>query len=98
MSIDPHLTEKLVLSICGHVEKMLSQSKKAVLLCSASIRRHVRKISERVVPQLSVLSMAEVPSSVEVKSFAVVSVDARSTAAAKEQIKRPRSGRVVEEI
>ena len=43
-----------------------------VLLCAPELRRHVRALSERVMPHLRVLSMAEVPQNVELKSFGVV--------------------------
>ena len=45
-----------------------------VLLCSPDLRRHLRTLSERVLPHLRVLAMTEVPRSVELKSYAVVSL------------------------
>ena len=36
------------------------------------LRRHLRALSERVVPHLRVLAMTEVPQSIELKSYAVV--------------------------
>jgi flagellar biosynthesis protein FlhA len=45
---------------------------KAVLLCPPNLRRHVRRFTERLVPQLSVLSLNEVPTQVSLRSAAVV--------------------------
>jgi flagellar biosynthesis protein FlhA len=38
------------------------------------VRRHVRKFTERLLPQLSVLSLAEVPNHVHLKAFGMVTV------------------------
>jgi flagellar biosynthesis protein FlhA len=43
-----------------------------VLLCSPDLRRHVRLLAERVLPHMRVLSMAEVPNSVSLKSYSTV--------------------------
>ncbi|MCY1248761.1 hypothetical protein D9M72_622280 [compost metagenome] len=43
-----------------------------VLLCSPELRRHVRSLSERVMPHLRVLAMTEVPPTIELKSFGIV--------------------------
>ena len=45
-----------------------------VLLCAPELRRHVRALSERVMPHLRVLSMSEIPHTIELKSYAVVSL------------------------
>ncbi len=53
-------------------ERMMKGNLLPVLLCSPELRRHLRSLSERVLPHLRVLSMNEVPQAVELKSFAVV--------------------------
>jgi flagellar biosynthesis protein FlhA len=45
-----------------------------VLLCAPELRRHIRSLSERVMPHLRVLSMAEIPQSIELKSWGVVAL------------------------
>jgi flagellar biosynthesis protein FlhA len=45
-----------------------------VLLCSPELRRHVRALSERVLPQLSILSMAEISDTVRLKSYGTVTL------------------------
>lgn len=46
-----------------------------VLLCSPDLRRHLRSLSERVIPHLRILSMAEIPGSVNLKSFSTVAME-----------------------
>jgi flagellar biosynthesis protein FlhA len=45
-----------------------------VLLTAPELRRHLRKLTERVLPHLSVVAMTEVPNNVNLKSFGVVTI------------------------
>ncbi len=56
------------------IERMLANNLIPVVLCSPNVRRNVRKLTERLLPQLSVLSLAEVPNHVHLKAFGMVTV------------------------
>ncbi len=71
-ALEPSLTESLMASLITHVEKMLKQRKRPVLLCSSALRRHIRQLTQRVIPHLTVLAMNEVPMTIQVESFGVV--------------------------
>ena len=43
-------------------------------MCAPELRRHLRRITERVFPHLAVLSMAEVPTTMDLKAFGVVTL------------------------
>jgi flagellar biosynthesis protein FlhA len=70
--LDPRLTEQLTKRLVQQTERMMKSNLLPVLLCAPELRRHVRALSERVMPHLWVLSMGEVPHIVELKSFGVV--------------------------
>jgi flagellar biosynthesis protein FlhA len=72
--IEPKFAEQVLSRLMGHVEKMMSANHMPVLLCAPEIRRYLRQFTERVMPHLSVLSMSEVPNSVNLKSFGMVTV------------------------
>lgn len=72
--LDPKVVEQLVAKLVGQAERMMKNNLLPVLLCSPALRRHMRAISERVMPHLRVLSMAEIPNNVELKSYGVVSL------------------------
>ncbi|MBL8515541.1 MAG: flagellar biosynthesis protein FlhA [Betaproteobacteria bacterium] len=72
--IDPKLAEQLVARLVRHADRMMKSNLLPVLLCSPELRRHVRLFCERSLPHLRVLSMAEVPQNIELKSFCTVSV------------------------
>ncbi len=72
--LDPKLTEQFIARLVQQAERMMKNNLLPVLLCSPELRRHVRTLSERVMPHLRVLSMAEVPQTPELKSWSVVAL------------------------
>ena len=72
-ALEPSLTERFILSLASHVEKMLAERKKPVLLCSSLLRRQIKQLTQRVIPHLTVLGMNEIPINIQVESFSVVS-------------------------
>jgi flagellar biosynthesis protein FlhA len=80
--LDPRLAEQLMMKLITQVETMMKQGLAPVLLCGPDIRRHLKTYTRRTLPRLSVLSVSEVPHSIDLRSFAVVSADAAATSAA----------------
>ncbi|WP_411993486.1 flagellar biosynthesis protein FlhA [Agarivorans sp. DSG3-1] len=72
-SIDPTSTEKLLNSISRGAQKMMSHNQMPVLICSPIIRRRLKQLTERILPKLAVIAMSEIPNSMNVNSFDVVS-------------------------
>jgi len=72
--LDPKLTEQFIARLVQQAERMMKSNLLPVLLCSPELRRHVRSLSERVMPHLRVLSMTEVPQSIELKAWGVVAI------------------------
>lgn len=70
--LEPKFAEMVIGRLAAQVEQMMKNNTSPVLLCAPELRRHLRSITERVLPHLSVLSMAEVPSSINLRSFGVV--------------------------
>jgi flagellar biosynthesis protein FlhA len=73
--IEPRLAEQLTRRLLPLVEAMMHQSLSPVLLCGPEIRRHLKTFTRRTIPRLAVLSVNEVPSTVDLRSFDVVTVD-----------------------
>ncbi|CDZ77069.1 Flagellar biosynthesis protein FlhA [Legionella massiliensis] len=71
-ALEPSLSENFITALAQQVEKMLGERKRPILLCSSTIRRHIRLLTQRVIPHLTVLAMNEVPVNIQVESFAVV--------------------------
>jgi flagellar biosynthesis protein FlhA len=72
--LEPRLAEQVLRRLGAEIERMMSSNHAPVVLCAPNVRRYVRKLTERVLPQLSVISLAEVPNTVTLKAFGMVSV------------------------
>jgi flagellar biosynthesis protein FlhA len=70
--LEPKLVERFLVQLVQQAEKMMKNNLLPVLLCSPELRRHLRSLSERGLPHLRVVSMAEVPQAIELKSCGTV--------------------------
>ena len=74
LAVEPKFAEQLMARLVGHAEQMMKNNLLPVLLCAPEVRRHVRTLTERVVPHMRVVAVTEVPNSVPLKAFGTVSV------------------------
>jgi flagellar biosynthesis protein FlhA len=72
--LEPKVLERFLQQLVQQAERMMKSNLLPVLLCAPELRRHVRLLSERALPHLRVLSLAEVPQAVELKSCGTVAV------------------------
>jgi len=72
--IEPRMLEQLLRRLSARVEEMMKENLYPVLLTAPEVRRHIKKLTERSLPQLSVVSMGEVSDSVELQAFATVKI------------------------
>ncbi len=72
--LEPRFAEQLIRRLTADIERMMSSNMMPVILCAPSLRRHIRKLTERIMPQLSIISLSEVPHTVSLKSFGMVTV------------------------
>jgi len=72
--LEPRFAEQVLSRIGAQVERMLKSNVVPVLLCAPELRRHLRRLTERVLPHLAVVSMNEVPTTVSLRSFGVVTI------------------------
>jgi flagellar biosynthesis protein FlhA len=72
LAMDPSRAGALVEACAGQVDAALGGGARPVLLCSARVRRHLRRLVEQRLPQLAVCSYNEVPSGASVETLAVL--------------------------
>lgn len=72
--LEPRFAEQVIGRIAAQVERMMKGNVMPVLLTAPELRRHLRRVTERVLPHLSVVSMSEVPTSVNLKAYGLVSL------------------------
>jgi flagellar biosynthesis protein FlhA len=72
--LEPRLAEQFLKKLLTYAENMMRNNLTPVLLCRPEIRRHIKSFTRRAVPRLAVLAISEVPTSIDLKSFGVVSI------------------------
>jgi flagellar biosynthesis protein FlhA len=72
--VEPKFAEQVMAKLMQQSDKMMKTNLLPVLLCAPELRRHVRVLSERMMPNLRVLSLAEIPNSLELRAFGTVSL------------------------
>ncbi len=74
LSIDPQLAAKIVQNLSSLAEKTLSQGISPIVICAPVVRVWFRRLIERSLPHVTVLSYNEIDQDVEVQSIGTVSM------------------------
>jgi len=72
LSIEPDFAQKVMSSLAGQLEKFQALSLQPVILCAARIRPHFKKLADRFIPNLVVLSYNEIAGDTTVQSIGVL--------------------------
>lgn len=72
LMIDPKIGAKIVTAISQAVERLALRNLTPVILAGPTIRRHLRRLIERTLRHVPVISQAEIPSEVQVELSEVV--------------------------
>ncbi|MBC7768215.1 MAG: FHIPEP family type III secretion protein [Phycisphaerales bacterium] len=75
LALDPRLAERVLRKLGAAANDMMRQGREPVLLCGGEIRRHMRTLTRRTLPKLSVLAVSEIPTNIELRSHAIVKLD-----------------------
>ncbi len=71
--LEPKYAEQLLIKLSSYVDKMNHSNIKPVLVTAPELRRHIYDFTNKIIPQLSVLSISEISNVVSIKSFGVIS-------------------------
>lgn len=75
LSLEPTLAQGILLSINRAFERVSHLNYQPVLLCSPAIRRHLKRLIDRFLPQVTVISHNELTSQVKIHSLGTVSLN-----------------------
>lgn len=73
--IDPSLAQSLISRLSLATTKMTGEGRRPVLLCGDAIRRQMRALTRRTIPGLSVLAVSEIPMTINLTSFDVITTE-----------------------
>ncbi|MGH2899241.1 MAG: flagellar biosynthesis protein FlhA, partial [Solirubrobacteraceae bacterium] len=72
LAMEPARAQALVRALTGQQDSAIARGRRPVLLCSARVRRHLRRLCEQTLPQLSVCSYNEIVPGIRVETIGVV--------------------------
>ena len=76
LAIEPSTAQRILGSIRNSMEGFDRTGAPPVIIASPNIRRHMKKLTERFIPNLAVLSHNEIPPHIKIQSLGVVNLDA----------------------
>lgn len=72
LAIEPETARKIVRNIAGKLETFTKLNRQPIVICSAHVRSHLRKLVERFIPDLVVLSYNEISSNIKIQPMGTV--------------------------
>lgn len=72
LALDPAQAQRIIKAVQSAVEDAGARGYQPVLLTNPAVRRHIRKLVERFMPDINVLSHAEIPGNIRLESIAVI--------------------------
>ena len=72
LSLGPELTQNILSRLHDRMGEAMDLGEKMIVLCSPSVRPHFKKMTEKFIPNLSVISHHELSSDVHIRSLGTV--------------------------
>jgi len=72
LNIDAKSTQSILASITEKIEEATRVGEKMVLLCSPYVRRHIKRLTEKFIPNLVVISHNEISSETHIRSLGTI--------------------------
>ena len=74
LSLEPSLAQRILVSINQTLEKTVHLNYQPIILCSPPIRRHLKKLLDRFMPQVVVISHNELTAKSKIQSLGTVTI------------------------
>jgi flagellar biosynthesis protein FlhA len=88
LALEPGTAQRLLGKLATWAEQFAVQGQQPLVLCSTAVRGHLRRLTERFLPSLSVVAPGEIPANVKIHSLGVVSLDDEGNEPARLQVPR----------
>ncbi|MBD63766.1 MAG: flagellar biosynthesis protein FlhA [Halobacteriovoraceae bacterium] len=72
LSLDPKVTQTILASLNERIEEATEMGEKMIVLCSPVVRRHFKRLTEKFIPNLIVVSHNELSPEVNIRSLGTV--------------------------
>ena len=75
MALEPAVAEKIVNLLSQELSQFTALNVQPIIMCSAPVRAHFKKLIDRFIPDLTVLAYDEVISNVEIRSLSTLELE-----------------------
>jgi flagellar biosynthesis protein FlhA len=75
LNLDPTVSHKLLTALKQTAERVAARGHQPVVLCSPAVRRHLRRLTDRILHSVPVMGMNEVDALVRLQSLDTVRID-----------------------
>ena len=75
LALEPAIAQRLLGKLATWSEQFAMQSHQPLILCSTSVRGHLRRLTERFLPSLAIVAPGEIPANVKIHSLGVVTLE-----------------------
>jgi flagellar biosynthesis protein FlhA len=75
LTLDPNMLHQLIQAVNTETKRVLNLGHHALILCSPMLRRHLKKLLERFLPEIVVISHNELHSALEIQAIGVIRVN-----------------------
>jgi flagellar biosynthesis protein FlhA len=75
LNLDPTISHKLLSSLKQAAERVAAHGQQPVVLCSPAIRRHLRRLTDRMLHSVPVMGLNEVDALVRLQSLDTIRID-----------------------
>ena len=72
LNLSPEITQSILSSLSEKIEEATSSGEKMVILCSPKIRNHFKRLTEKFIPNLTVISHSELGPDANIRSLGMV--------------------------
>jgi flagellar biosynthesis protein FlhA len=77
-AVDPNWLQKFYTGLLTEIEKISSEGIQPVILCTSGARIHLKRLLERVLPNVAVISFSEVVPDIKVEAKSLITLDKSS--------------------
>jgi flagellar biosynthesis protein FlhA len=75
LSLEPNFLHQFIQAVSSETKRVLNLGHHPVVLCSPMLRRHVRRLLERFMPEVVVIAHSELKSTLEIQAMGVIRVN-----------------------
>ena len=75
LNLDPGTSQRLLTALKQAAERVAARGQQPVVLCSSSLRRHIRRLTDRILRTVPVLGLNEIDAMVQLQSLDTIRLD-----------------------